>query len=97
MIYDSPELYLEDSTSIKDKIARIDTLIASMYNAADKAALTGSVDFYSIDDGQSKIQTKYKGVDAIIEQIKGLEKLRTMYMNKINGRVVTLKDRRAFG
>jgi hypothetical protein len=97
MIYDSPELYLESATTSKDKVARIDTLINSMYDAADKAALTGTVDSYSIDDGQSKINTKYKGVDAIIEQIKNLEKLKIMYLNRINGRVMTLKDRGAFG
>ncbi|MCK4884394.1 MAG: hypothetical protein KAS30_05965, partial [Candidatus Diapherotrites archaeon] len=55
-------------------------------------AMNDDITSYMLDDGQTKINTAYKGTDAVIKSIHEMEKLRTMYENRLNGRHVKLVD-----
>jgi len=48
------------------------------------------IEEYTLDDGQSKISTKYRDIASVIKAIGDYEKLRQMYINRINGRIVRL-------
>lgn len=91
-VYDSAAIYIESADTLQEMIVRIDQIIAALLSAALKAATTGNIDEYSLDDGQTKIRTKYKGADQIYVAIANFRKLRQVYVNGINGRVFRLVD-----
>lgn len=99
-VYVSVEKYLECATSIKDKIARLDLIILSMFTAVEKAVLTGQFEEYRLDDGQVKIETVYRDITALTKTMQQLETLRDMYVAKlntnVNGRMVRLVDSKNF-
>lgn len=92
MVYSCSKTYLESATSVKEKIAKLDLIIAAMYEAAERAAASGEIEEYLIDDGQSKIKNIYRDIGSIANAIVGYEKLRQMYYNRLTGRKVTLRD-----
>lgn len=91
--YDSPSLYLEQFSTIEGKITALDTIITGLLTSAAKGAESGHISEYQIDDGQSKIRTMYRSMDALYASIKNFEKLRYMYLNQLNGRGFVLRDR----
>lgn len=90
VIYDSELKFLELASDLRDKITRIDLIIDGLYITAEKAAVNDHITQYAIDNGQSKINTSYRGVQAIAESIQGFETLRQLYKNRLNGRQVRL-------
>ncbi|MCH9620991.1 MAG: hypothetical protein S4CHLAM20_04050 [Chlamydiia bacterium] len=84
--------YLETATSLKDKLKKYDALISAMYTSAEKAALNGDIDEYSLDDGQTKIRNIYRSPEDLIKAIKALEQLRQIVHGKICGNVTVLRD-----
>lgn len=97
MIIITPIEYVESAESLRDKISRIDTIINSLFNAAVKAAETGNYEEYNLDDGQTKIRARYKDGAAINASIQAFENMRTMYINRLNGREMRLVDSKNFG
>jgi hypothetical protein len=99
-VYISVEKYLECATSIQDKIARLDVIILALMTAMEKAALTGQFEEYRIDDGQVKIETIYRDINALSKSLDFLELQRERYLNKLftrnNGRITRLVDGRNF-
>ena len=91
--YESPALYIDSFTNIQAKITAIDTIITGLMTAAASGASKSNISEYQIDDGQSKIRTAYRSLNDVFEGIKNFEKLRQMYLNQLNGRVIVLKDR----
>ncbi|KKQ06413.1 MAG: hypothetical protein US15_C0012G0011 [Candidatus Moranbacteria bacterium GW2011_GWF1_36_4] len=96
VIYNNAGLYIEESTTIEGKIAAIEAIITALQVTAASAAGCDNITEYSLDDGQSKIRTVYRGVSQIIASINNFEKLKQMYINKLNGRVVRLVDSKSF-
>jgi len=99
VIYQSFEQYIQSSTTIQDKIAKLDLVIDKLLDTALTSAGTDNYLEYSIDDGQSKVSTKYKGTDAVMRSVKAFEQLRDYYKTKLEnntGRVTQLVDRRNF-
>lgn len=94
--YESCSCYLETATSLKDKIVKYDLLIASMYDALERAALSGDIDEYWIDDGQTKIKNIYRSPEDLLKSIKALEQLRQIIMGKLCGNVTVLRDGPSF-
>lgn len=92
VIYDSAAAYIEDCTSLEEKVTRIDAIIDALLTTALKAAGNDNVTEYSLDDGQTKIKTVYRGADAIMASIRSFEQLRQIYLNRLNGHVVRLVD-----
>jgi len=96
VLYESEYNFLQTSTSIVDKIAKLDLVIAGLYSTAEKDAGKDNIDEYSLDDGQTKIKYSYRGAEAVMKSIQSFEKLRDMYVvkyNKLNtGNVIRLMD-----
>lgn len=94
-VYNSVADYLQSAEDMKDRIKKIDTVIAGMYLALEKAIASGHIQEYHIDDGQSRIRTIYRSVPDIEKGILGFEKLRVLYESKLGGRVINLRDHNA--
>lgn len=95
-IYDSAAIYLQTATSLTDKIAKIDAIIDALFVAATTASSTDNITEYSLDDGQTKIRTVYRGSAGVFTAIRGFETMRNYYTNQLNGRMVRLVDSKNF-
>jgi hypothetical protein len=100
VIYESTEKFIESCTNLKDRINRIQLVIAALDNMMITAATTGNYDEYSLDDGQTKIRTKYRDINAIANSIDKfdliLQKLYARLNNNKNGRMIRLVDTKNF-
>lgn len=68
-----------------DRIAKIQSLIDSLFIAATKISGTANHASYKIDDGQSVQEVIYRSPAAIMEAIKSYEFMITYYQNKLLG------------
>ena len=93
--YDSAAMYIQSSTDLCDKIAKIDLIIAALEDTALSSAANDNIEEYWLDDGQSKIKTRYKGTDEVFKSIHSFEKMRQIYVNRLNGYVVRMVDSRS--
>jgi hypothetical protein len=94
--YDSAEIYIQSKTTLREKIAAMDAIISALETTALKAAGTDNISEYQLDDGQTKIRTMYRGASAVFRAIQDFERLRQMYVNRLNGRMVRLVDGKNF-
>ena len=94
--YDSAAIFIQTATCLKDKIAKMDAIIEALEATALTAAANDNIEEYQLNDGQIVIKTIYRGVDAIFKSIWAFEKLRQQYVNRLNGRMVRLVDRKNF-
>jgi hypothetical protein len=93
--YLSEKAYIESATTIEGQIVKIDAIIDGLFAAALTAATTGHIESYSLDTGQSKINTAYKDLDSIRASIQNYMHLKQICIQRINnncGRVVRLVD-----
>ncbi len=90
--------YLESKLTLAQRIRSIDALI-------DKAILSlgetiegvgSNISTYELDDGQVKIKTGYRSVAEVEAGIKSLERMKNLYINKLYGRSVQLRDANTF-
>ena len=85
--------YIQSCSTLKSKIAAIDNLIDAMIiNAAEAIDNSGTAS-YSMDDGQMKVTTNYRSVEEISLGIKHLEKIKQLYVNRLNGSITVLRGR----
>lgn len=96
MIYDSAAIYIDSAQTLEDKITRIDAVINALQTSALKAAETGNISEYSLDDGQTKIKTAYRDVVQVASSISAFERIKQTYINQLNGRVMRLMDQKNF-
>jgi hypothetical protein len=96
IIYDSAAIYIEKASDLKDKIARYDAIINALELATIKAAETGNITEYSLDDGQTKIKTTYRDATQIAQSIMAFIRLKQMAVNDLNGRKMRLVDAKNF-
>ena len=96
VIYSTAGIYIDSRTTVREKIIAIEAIIALLLIEAANNAGTEGIQEYSLDDGQSKIKTLYRGSMSIIKAIEEFERLKNMYINKLNGRVVRLADKKNF-
>lgn len=94
--YSSADVYIESASTLKEKIAKIDAIIVALEATALKAAAGDDISSYMLDDGHTKINTMYRGVDSVMKSIESFEKLKQMYINRLNGRMVRLVDGKNF-
>lgn len=78
-----------------EKIEKIDAIISALEDTALQSAANDNIDEYWLDDGQSKIKTSYKGTDQIFKSIIAFERMRQIYVNRLNGFVVRMVDSRS--
>lgn len=90
--YISTGQYISEAKTDADRLIRVNKVIDALLETAANSAGNAHITNYSMDDGQTKIQTEYRGTDAIMKSIKDFETLREYYKNKVNGRVMRLVD-----
>lgn len=90
--FDTAALYIDSVTDMEAKVAAIDLIIASLLTLAASSASKDDVKEYMLDDGQTKIRTEFRGMSSIMDAITNFEKLRQMYLNRLNGRIYRLVD-----
>lgn len=86
MTYESAYEYIDSSTTIQEKITKIDQVINALYDTAIKSASNDNISEYWLNDGQTQIKTVYKGTDQVMKSIKDFEMLRDMLVVKYNKR-----------
>lgn len=85
--YCSETVYVYSVTDLEARLTRIDTVITALEQAMiDSGASSSGISGYSLDDGQTKINTTYRDVGAIAESISKWELIRERIINKLNGR-----------
>lgn len=91
--YESAAIYIASATSLKQKIARLDAIITALEDTALTAASGDNVTSYSLDNGQTKINTMYRSASDVAASIVAFERIRARYVNKLNGgAIVRLVD-----
>ena len=90
--------YIASRTSLQAKIAAIDVIIENniMLMGSQTLAQAGGTNMYELDDGQVRIKVIYRSVNDILATNAGLEKMQQMYINRLNGRRVVLRDASTF-
>jgi hypothetical protein len=96
VVYDSAAIYIDSCASNEAKIAAIDNIINTLMTTAATAAADQNITEYTLNDGQTQIKASYRSVDSIFNSINSFEKLKQMYINRLNGRVVRLVDGKNF-
>lgn len=86
----------ESATRADEKIAALNAIIDTLFGAMAKAATTGNMEEYRLDDGQTKISVKYKDLASIAASHDALIKTKQYYINAKNGRRNQLVDSNAF-
>jgi peptidyl-tRNA hydrolase len=86
--YSSAAIYIDSQQSLVDKITAIDAVIDALMSTGLKAAETGDLSEYYLDSGQTKITAKYRNPNEILTAIKMYEGLKSLYVNRLNGRQV---------
>lgn len=86
------DVYIESAKDVKDKIRRIDAIINGLTSAALKAAATGNISEYMLDDGQTKISSTYRNPLEVQRSIMAFETIKQQYINQLNGYTIRLVD-----
>lgn len=94
--FDSADVYINQGIDVREKITRINAIITALEDASLKAASTGNISEYSLDDGQTKIRTVYRNAVESAAAINAFETIRQRWINQLNGRVVRLMDSKNF-
>ena len=95
-VYSSATEYLGTKSSLREKIAAVDAIIATLLTTAATMAEKDYINEYWLNDGQTQIKTVYKGADDVEKSIVAFERLRMMYANRLQGRMVRLMDAKNF-
>lgn len=90
--------YIALSPDYSSRILAIDLLIDKMLlSLAEQAGgSTSGISEYQLDDGQIKIRTAYNSLKDVEAGITSLERLKQIYINRMQGRTVVLRDVGAF-
>lgn len=85
--------YIQEKSTIKAKIEAIDAIIDAMLTQALNIVENEGTASYSLDDGQVKISTQYTSMEQVEQGIRSLERLRNMYLNRLNGNITILRGK----
>lgn len=94
--FDSEGLYIESYATNLEKITAINAIQDALLSTAMRAASTGNMTEYMLNDGQTIIKTVYRSAAAVMEAWKSWESIKQVYVNRINGRMVRLVDSKNF-
>ncbi len=86
----------ESNTTAQARIDKINVLIDTLLDAQLVFAADPNKKEYGLDDGQTKIKVMYRDLDAVALSIRTWENLKTMYLNRVNGRVFRSLDSKNF-
>lgn len=81
------KLYVQSASSLEEKINRIDAIIdALILQTSDVATQNSDLEYYTLDDGQTKITTAYRDVRLMPQAVSRWQTIKQMYINQLNGR-----------
>lgn len=86
----------DTGTTAQAKIVKIDAIINTLLDAQLEFAADPNKQEYGYEDGQTRVKMVYRDLNAVIAAIEGWERLKGLYINRINGRMIRLADLRAF-
>jgi hypothetical protein len=92
LTYSSESRYLETATSLQDKIDKIDLIISGLMDSALENVGNSDLKDYFLDDGQTKIRANYRSSSEILDAVADWERIKTVYANRLNGRVMRLRS-----
>lgn len=84
--YTSAGVYVQNCTTLRAKITAIENIIDALTTQALIAAADGTVNQYSLDDGQTKINCTYRSPEEVSKSITAFEAIRQRYINQLHGR-----------
>lgn len=90
--FQSETLFIDSATDMAEKVEKIDLIIAALLDLSLTAVGKQDIIEYTLDDGQTKIRTEFRGMSAILKAIDDYEGLRQRYFNRLNGRTFRLVD-----
>lgn len=90
--------YIASIADLQAKIAAIDVVINNniALMGQQTAGQAGGTNMYELDDGQIRIKVIYRSVKEILDINTGLERMQQMYINRLGGRRVVLRDASTF-
>jgi hypothetical protein len=91
VIYSSEIEYVQEAQDLRDKIKRVDKIINKLFDAGLNAAANQDISSYSLDDGQTSINTSYRTAEECLKAAKQFESFKESYINKLNGHFISLK------
>lgn len=91
-IYASERLYLESAATLQDLITRLRQVRDCYLTQMAKAAVKGDIAEYTLNDGQTIIRVKQRGIDEMADAMHKIERTLQTYANQFNGRVMVAKD-----
>lgn len=91
LYYSSAQAYIQSAATRKEKVEKIDAVIDALLVAMSGMTENEGIKEYSLDNGQTKIQTEYRSAAAVTASIQSLTKLKNDLINQGN-RVVRLID-----
>jgi len=94
--YNSEIDYIQSATTLTERLARVRAIQLQLEATLLKSALNDNITEYSLDNGQSKMKTIYRGTEAITRGLTALDVIEQRILNQLNGRVVRLVDEKNF-
>lgn len=89
-------LQAESKTTAAERVTKINAIIDGLLDAQIAFAADPNKQEYGMDDGQTKIKMVYRSLDALAMSIAHWERVKQMYVNRYNGRMMRLMDSRNF-
>lgn len=96
MVFNSESDYISRAQGLRERLDRIDSIIDALLLQSVSAAANSDISEYQLDDGQTKIRTMYRDSAQVASAIAGYERLKQMYLNRLQGRVTRLMDGKNF-
>jgi len=92
IVFETCGIYVQSKSTLLAKIQAIDEIIDMLLTTALDMAGKDSIQEYSLNDGQTIIKTIYKGSVGVASAIIDFQRIRNIYVNQLNGRMVRLVD-----
>lgn len=96
VIFKSASEYIGSCASLAAKIAALNAIQEALLTTAMRAVEQGDISQYSLNDGQVIISTTYRNSKEITEAYQAFERIKQMFINQKNGRMVRLVDSKTF-
>lgn len=93
VIYESLAIYRESAHDLKEEYRRVKLVYNALLDLIASGAANEGTESYSINDGQSTINLKYRSINSILQARKELRMEMIDLQNQINGRAIRLVDR----
>ena len=85
--------YIINSDSLKSRYDRICQIIESLELQQISATANSDVEAYTLDDGQTRINTQYRNPESIAKAIIMYERLKNSIQERLLGtRIISLRD-----